>query len=147
MDKNKSLLFPYPFGKWEDIVGEEIASSVQPVKLERGVLVFYAKDSVWKYHVEFYKDEIIKKLNDKAGQEVVKKIVVKVGDLQGIDNKVSVVSLLEKPRKKIKNTKKTKKPKFNLSQNSIAIIKTIKDPALKRLARKLLSYFPPESNH
>ncbi len=60
---------------WADVVGEQIASAAKALKIERGILIVQVEKSVWRNELQFLKNDIIKKLNDKLKEEIVKDIV------------------------------------------------------------------------
>ena len=59
---------------WDLAVGKEISERTEPYKIVRGILFVKVKDPVWRNELLFFKEEIIKKLNDKIGRETVKDI-------------------------------------------------------------------------
>ena len=59
---------------WNQVVGKEISERTEPYKIVRGVLFIKVKDPVWRNELQFFKEEIIKKLNNKIGRNVVKEI-------------------------------------------------------------------------
>jgi len=134
-----------PLGDWESIVGSQVASRARPVKLKKGVLTVHVYDSIWKHHLELYKEEILQKINaHRAGLEPVKKIIFKVGELPSHQDEIMVVKqspeTSKRPRKK-----KIKPKKYDLSEEAQKFIKTCRDPELKKIARRLLPLFAPES--
>lgn len=61
------------FDIWEDVVGE--ASYVaQPLKFKKGQLLVGCKSSAWAQEMEFRKEEIKKRLNEKLQMNLIKKI-------------------------------------------------------------------------
>ncbi len=144
----RQLLRPIPLGSWEDVVGPQIAARAQPIRLSKGLLVIHAYDSVWKHHLEFLKDEIAAKVNARAQADLVTRVVIKVGEIPAEEGRQE---LLEGEG----STKRAGKPKgpphrrkkrverYDLSESARHLVKTIRDPELRTLARKLLSLFPP----
>jgi predicted nucleic acid-binding Zn ribbon protein len=59
---------------WDHAVGKEISEQTEPYKIAQGILFVRVKDPVWRNELLFFKDEIIKKLNDKIGRKTVKDI-------------------------------------------------------------------------
>jgi len=62
---------------WEEIVGEKVAENTKPLKIERGNLYIEVTNDSWRYNLNFYSGEIIKKLNEAMGSEIVKKLTMK----------------------------------------------------------------------
>ncbi|NLI83430.1 MAG: DUF721 domain-containing protein [Deltaproteobacteria bacterium] len=70
-----------PLGDWRDLVGEQAARYSQPVSLRKGVLVIVAYDSIWKHHLELHKAVLLERINEKAPESLVEKIVIRVGEV------------------------------------------------------------------
>lgn len=60
---------------WNEVVGQQIASIAKAQRIEHGNLIVSVEKSVWRNELQFLKKEIIKKLNDKLKEEIVKDIV------------------------------------------------------------------------
>ena len=58
------------FGRWDDAVGEAIATHVRPVRLDGTVLVVEASDPSWATQVKFLTATIIERLRTVAGGEL-----------------------------------------------------------------------------
>jgi predicted nucleic acid-binding Zn ribbon protein len=58
------------FGRWAEAVGEQVAAHVQPVKLDRGVLVVEADDPAWATQVKFLSGTIAARLHEVIGVSV-----------------------------------------------------------------------------
>jgi predicted nucleic acid-binding Zn ribbon protein len=59
---------------WESIVGEQIAKVTRAVRILKGVLIVNVKTGTWRNELTFRKKEIIEKLNNVIGVEIVKDI-------------------------------------------------------------------------
>ncbi len=59
---------------WDAVVGEEIARHTEPIKVARGILFVRVDDTVWRNELQFFKTDILQKLNEKIGKKVVKDI-------------------------------------------------------------------------
>ena len=51
------------FGEWPNIVGEQVAQHVKPIKLERGRLIVEIDDPSWATQMRFLEPQLIEKLN------------------------------------------------------------------------------------
>ena len=51
------------FGEWPNIVGEQVAQHVTPIKLERGRLIVEIDDPSWATQMRFLEPQLIEKLN------------------------------------------------------------------------------------
>jgi hypothetical protein len=143
----QNILPTGPLGDWESIVGSQVASRARPVKFKKGILTVHVYDSIWKHHLELYKDEILQKINaQRAGLEPVTKIIFKVGELPSFqdDTEQSASVDQQTPKNSRRPKKKKIKPtKYDLSEEAQKFIKTCRDPELKKIARRLLPLFAP----
>ena len=64
---------------WKSLVGPTLAEVTRADKIENGTFHVFVKDSVWSYHLSMLKPELIKKLNNHAGQKIIKDIYLKIG--------------------------------------------------------------------
>ncbi len=51
------------FGEWAQIVGEQIAQHVTPIKLERGKLIVEVDDPSWATQMRFLEPQLIEKIH------------------------------------------------------------------------------------
>ncbi len=59
---------------WDHVVGKEIAKQSEPFKVVKGSLFVKVNDTVWRNELQFFKNEIIEKLNKKIGKNVIRDI-------------------------------------------------------------------------
>jgi len=59
---------------WEEIVGEKLAKVAKPVRFEDSELWIAVEDPSWRSEIFNIRDAIIKKINDKLGKELIKKL-------------------------------------------------------------------------
>lgn len=60
--------------QWDSIVGQKIAAMSVASKIVRGVLFVKVRTSTWRNELNIRKKEIITKMNQTIGEEVVKDI-------------------------------------------------------------------------
>ena len=72
---------------WDDVVGAHIARHAQPHQIRNAVLWVTVSSSTWMQQLEFTKQTIRERLNDKIGEDVIKTIRFKMGELPHPDNK------------------------------------------------------------
>lgn len=60
---------------WPAVVGAQIAAKAKPLKFERGALHIHVNSAAWRNELSMMRTEIINKLNEKVGQNLVKDIV------------------------------------------------------------------------
>lgn len=59
---------------WDSVVGKEISEHTDPYKIADGILYVRVNDPVWRNELQFFKNEIINKLNSKIGKSLVRDI-------------------------------------------------------------------------
>ena len=68
VSQNKALLV------WDDVVGVKVSENTTPEKVEAGTLYVKASNPTWRQELMFKKEEILKKLNKKLGEKIIKEI-------------------------------------------------------------------------
>ena len=66
---------------WGDVVGEPIARQAQPNKIGNMILWVNVSSSTWMQQLEFMRHDIIKKLNERIGETVIKDIRFRIGEI------------------------------------------------------------------
>jgi hypothetical protein len=136
-----------PIGDWKDLVGEQVARYTVPRSLKNKVLVIVAHDSVWKHHVEQYKEVLVEKINDRRPERIVEQIVIKVAEMP---DSSPVLNPSRKDLEKIKAKRyavhrKSKTPARKLTPEEQSLIKSLPDPDLRKVGAKLLKRVPVEA--
>jgi hypothetical protein len=67
---------------WNETVGPTIARNAQPEKIRRGTLSVRVASPIWMQQLQYMKEMISEKLNQRLGTEVVKNIFFSVGRLE-----------------------------------------------------------------
>ncbi|MFC2111827.1 DUF721 domain-containing protein [Bacteroidota bacterium] len=62
---------------WESLLGKAVARSTSKIYLKDGILFVHLNSSVVKNELYMLQDEILRKLNDAAGEELVREIVLR----------------------------------------------------------------------
>lgn len=65
--------------QWDRLVGKEIAAVTSARRIDREVLWVKVSDSTWAYHLTLLKPQLIKKLNQSAGENLVRDIFFQIG--------------------------------------------------------------------
>ncbi len=135
-----------PIGDWKELVGEQVARCTSPRSLKNKVLVIVARDSVWKHHLEQYKEILTEKINDSRPEPIVEQIVIKVAELP---ESAPVLNPAHKNLEKIKGRRlaarrKLKAPARKLTPEEQALIKTLPDAGLREIGAKLLKRIPAD---
>lgn len=66
---------------WNELVGDIIARNAQPEKIRNGTLFVKVSSHVWMQQLQYMKDTITDKVNEKLEREVVKNIFFYVGEV------------------------------------------------------------------
>ncbi|MFZ2444980.1 MAG: DUF721 domain-containing protein [Syntrophobacteraceae bacterium] len=135
-----------PIGDWSELVGEQVARHTRPKSLKKKVLVIAAHDSVWKHHLEQYKEVLAERINGGRAETVVEEIVIRVAE---IPESAPVLNPAHKSLEKIKAKKggarkKAKNPLRKLTPEEQKLLKSLPDPDLRELGAKLLRRIPLE---
>jgi predicted nucleic acid-binding Zn ribbon protein len=59
---------------WNEIVGDTVAKNTEPDRVEHGVIIVKVSSPTWRQELYFQKKEIIQKLNNKIGKNVIRDI-------------------------------------------------------------------------
>jgi hypothetical protein len=70
---------------WNEVVGKPVARNAQPEKIRSGTLFVKVSSPVWMQQLQFMKDLIAEKLNQRLRAEVVKNIFFFVGPIASSD--------------------------------------------------------------
>ncbi len=66
------------FGRWEDVVGPDVAAHARPLSLAGGVLVVAVDDPAWATQLRFLDADLRRRCEEVAGPGVVARVVVRV---------------------------------------------------------------------
>jgi predicted nucleic acid-binding Zn ribbon protein len=64
---------------WDEAVGGFIAENARPAAIKGKVLLVYVNSSPWLHQLHFLKSEIVDKLNQALGENLVEDIKFKIG--------------------------------------------------------------------
>jgi predicted nucleic acid-binding Zn ribbon protein len=59
---------------WNDIVGNTVAKNTEPDRVEHGVIIVKVSSPTWRQELYFQKKEIIHKINNTIGKNVIRDI-------------------------------------------------------------------------
>lgn len=65
--------------QWKDVVGAAIAENTRPEAIKGKLLLVNVSSAPWMQQLQFLKPELIEKLNESFGKEVVGDIRFKIG--------------------------------------------------------------------
>ena len=67
------------FQRWQELVGESIASHATPVSLKSGLLVVEVDSNAWATQLRFMTTELVERCCAELGEGAVKRIELRVG--------------------------------------------------------------------
>ena len=67
------------FSLWDSVVGEAVAKNARPAGFKGKILLVHVGSSVWIQELQYYKKDMIRKLNEALGKELVCDIKFKIG--------------------------------------------------------------------
>lgn len=108
---------------WNDTVGPTVARNAQPEKLRHGTLVVKVSAPTWMQQLQYMKELIATKLNERLGRPVVDKIFFVLGTLPAVEP-------AERP---------ASEAPVDASAVPDAELRAIKDPALRDGLRRLMA--------
>jgi predicted nucleic acid-binding Zn ribbon protein len=111
---------------WNDVVGKPIARNAQPEKIRNGTLFVKVTSPVWMQQLQYMKEMIAEKLNQRLKGEVVKNIFFVVGKLDGD----TAVEQAEE-----RTTKHAEAPPFPGDEE---FLESIQDQEIRQAFRRLL---------
>ena len=62
---------------WEEIVGTLIARRTQKIEISKGKMTIYLRSSVVKNELMMLREELRLRLNERAGEELIREIILK----------------------------------------------------------------------
>jgi len=66
---------------WESVVGQTISKDARPWKLNGKKLEVHVSASVWLQQLNYMKSDMIQKLNERLGNNVINNIIFKIGNV------------------------------------------------------------------
>jgi len=114
---------------WNDVVGKPIARNAQPEKIRNGTLFVKVTSPVWMQQLQFMKEMIAEKLNQRLKSQIVKNIFFVIGRIDGDTNEVK-----SKPA-----TAQVHEP--DNSQLDETFLESLNDPEIRQAFKKLLKSY------
>ena len=71
---------------WPDVVGADIARISRAVRFVDGALIVIVEKDAWRQELEMQRELILNKIRSLPGGYAVKKIILRAGSFQEIDN-------------------------------------------------------------
>ncbi|HEX9454696.1 MAG TPA: DUF721 domain-containing protein [Candidatus Binatia bacterium] len=111
---------------WNDVVGKTIAKNAQPEKIRNGTLIVKVTSPVWMQQLQFMKEMIVEKLNQRLKNDTVKSVFFLVGKIDATDVGIPAES-----------TPANDPPR----QVNEEFLLSIEDPEIREAFRKLLKSY------
>jgi predicted nucleic acid-binding Zn ribbon protein len=111
---------------WNDVVGKPIARNAQPEKIRNGTLFVKVTSPVWMQQLQFMREMIAEKLNQRLRTEVVKNIFFVVG-------RIDVESAPDVP----KTAPEQKRGSVERRPDE-GFLESVKDPEIRQTFERLL---------
>lgn len=108
---------------WNDIVGTTIARNAQPEKIRNGTLFVKVTSPVWMQQLQYMKEMIAEKLNQRLKTDVVKNIFFVVGRIN-----TETIDVESKPTV----------PASQDPQPNEEFLKSVHDPEIRQAFKRLL---------
>lgn len=70
------------FGRWEQLVGPELAQRCEPVRLVGGVLVIRAESQAWATQVGYLTGQLSERAEEVLGADLVREVRIVIGPLR-----------------------------------------------------------------
>ncbi len=67
------------FGRWDEVVGADLARHVRPVSIDGDELVVVATDAAWASEVRWLEGEVLARLAEVSGSDRIRRVSVRVG--------------------------------------------------------------------
>jgi predicted nucleic acid-binding Zn ribbon protein len=113
---------------WNDIVGNTIARNAQPEKIRNGTLFVKVTSPVWMQQLQYMKEMIAERLNQRLKADVVKNIFFVVG-------RVNPVESLPPESEPAAPAPPHPAPKAELNEN---FLESIRDPEIREAFKRLI---------
>jgi hypothetical protein len=111
---------------WNETVGPVVARNAQPEKIRNGTLFVSVTSPTWMNELQYMKEMITEKLNERIGREVVKNIFFVMGRHQA-----------RKPAESPKPP--TESPASSAAKLNEAHLESIRDPEVRQVLKRLFN--------
>ena len=109
---------------WNDVVGKPIARNAQPEKIRNGTLFVKVTSPVWMQQLQYMKEMIIERINQRLRAEVVKNIFFIVGRIDAAEE-------TPQPPRRPQNAATERPPDDRF-------LESVEDPEIRQAFRQLL---------
>ena len=113
---------------WREVVGKMIARNAQPEKIRNGTLFIKVSSPVWMQELQFMKEMIAGKLNQRLNGEIVKNIFFMVGRIDEAESDAA-------------NSPELYEAEENDHPVNEEFLQSIEDPEIRAAFKKLLKSY------
>lgn len=113
---------------WREVVGKMIARNAQPEKIRNGTLFIKVSSPVWMQELQFMKEMIAGKLNQRLNGEIVKNIFFMVGRIDEAESDAA-------------NSPESCEAEENDHPVNEEFLQSIEDPEIRAAFKKLLKSY------
>lgn len=113
---------------WTEVVGPTIARNAQPERIRNGTLLVKVTSPVWMQQLQYMKDMIAEKINQRARTDAVKNIFFVVGNVAGETKAEETLSEPKNPHPS---------PPLESKANE-ELLQSISDPEIREAFKRLL---------
>ena len=114
---------------WNDVVGKTIARNAQPEKIRNGTLFVKVTSPVWMQQLQFMKEMIVEKINQRLDCAAVKNLFFMVGHIE--------IGDLDTPLE----PQQSQTPESAELEMSAEFLESIGDPEIRSAFKKLLKSY------
>ncbi len=110
---------------WNETVGTTIARNAQPEKIRNGTLFVKVSGSTWMQQLQYMKEMIADKLNQRLGKQVVKNIFFVVGRVNYEEAKTTALPSPSQPSSVV------------VERLDDEVLRSVNDPTLRQSLQRL----------
>ncbi len=111
---------------WDETVGPFISRNAQPEKIRHGTLFVKVTGPTWMQQLQYMKEVMVEKLNERLGKQIVKNIFFIVGRVKG-----------EAPPPQQKETQSHGSPPAQTEPDE-ELLRSVRDPEIRQSLKRLL---------
>lgn len=115
---------------WQKAVGPQISVQTRPDRLKRNILFVKVSSSVWMHQLHILKQDIIEKINELLGKELIKNVHFSIGEIPSTIPTNSYSSSFSTDSYPLRDKDK------KLIEKSIS---SVEDPELKEILRRVMT--------
>ena len=115
---------------WQKAVGPQISVQTRPDRLKRNTLFVKVSSSVWMHQLHILKQDIIEKINELLGKELIKNVHFSIGAIPSTMSTNSYSSSFSPDSYPLRDKDK------KLIEKSIS---SVEDPELKEILRRVMT--------